>query len=215
MALKLFIFDLDGTLIDSGEDIALSVNELRARLDCAPLPVDEVRTFVGDGVQKLLERAFSDRPAEIVARAKGMYLPIYRRRLLDHTTPYPGVVPGLEALEESGCISTVLTNKPLRESLAILDGLGLRRYFRSVLGGDSFDRKKPDPIGVRHLLDEARMDPELALFVGDSRVDFQTSRNAGVRCALVSYGLRPEDAAALEPDWRIDDLRELLPLVGK
>ena len=213
MAVKLLIFDLDGTLVDSAEDIARSINELRARLDHSRLRLEDVYAYIGDGVGKLLERSFPNASKEILDRAKEMYLPIYRRRLLDNTRPYPGVTQALDALRECGCTLTVLTNKPLRESLMILEGLGLRHYFRAVHGGDSFERRKPDPMGVRRLLDDSRLSPAEALFVGDSHVDLETARNAAVRCCLVSYGIRAFEAAALDPDFRVDDLRELRRLV--
>ena len=211
--MKLVIFDLDGTLIDSAKDIAHSVNELRERMDRSPLPLDVIESYIGNGVRVLLERAFGDAAAAAIDEAQRMYLPIYRRRLLDNTRAYPGVVETLDELQNGGRTLAVLTNKPRRESLMILEGLGLRKYFRSVYGGDSFERKKPDPSGVRHLLDEEGRTPDEVLFVGDSRVDLETARNAGVRSCLVSYGIRPEAAAALEPDFRIDDMRELTAIV--
>ena len=212
--IKLVIFDLDGTLIDSAEDIADSVNELREHMDRSPLPLDVIESYIGNGVRVLLERAFSDTTAATVDEAQRIYLPIYRRRLLDNTRAYPGVVETLDVLQEDGRTLTVLTNKPLRESLMILDGLGLRKHFRSVKGGDSFEHRKPDPTGVLRLLDEEGRAPDEALFVGDSRVDLETARNAGVRACLVSHGIRPEASAALEPDFWIDDMRELTAIAG-
>ena len=209
--IKLVIFDLDGTLIDSAEDIAHSVNELREKMDKSPLPLDRIESYIGNGVPVLLERAFSDASA---AASDEAYLPIYRRRLLDNTRVYPGVVETLNVLQEESRSLAVLTNKPLRESLMILEGLGLRKHFRSVYGGDSFEHKKPDPTGVLHLLDEAGRARDEALFVGDSRIDLETARNAGVPSCLVSYGIRPEASAALEPDFRIEDMRELTAIVG-
>jgi phosphoglycolate phosphatase len=215
---KLVIFDLDGTLIDSAEDIALSVNELREHMDRSPLPLDLIESYIGNGVRVLLERAFDNATVAVIDEAQRMYLPIYRRRLLDNTRAYPGVGETLEVLQEDGRGLAVLTNKPLRESLMILEGLGLRKHFRSVYGGDSFEHRKPDPVGVLRILDEEGRAPEEALFVGDTRVDLETARNAGIRSCLVSYGIRPESSAALEPDfwpdfW-IDDMRELTTLVG-
>lgn len=206
---KLVVFDLDGTLIDSAEDIARAVNELRERFELAPLPLETIESYIGNGVRKLLERALPGFERESVEDAHEIYLPIYRRRLLDNTRAYPGVVPALEELDVAGRTLAVLTNKPLKESLLILEGLGLRRHFAQVYGGDSFEHKKPDPTGLRCLLDETNAGPRETLFVGDSAVDLETARNAGVRCCLVTYGIRPETVAALEPDLRVDDLREL------
>jgi phosphoglycolate phosphatase len=213
--MKLFIFDLDGTLVDSTEDIARSVNELLEASDRASLPTERIRTYIGNGVRRLLERALGDAEAEELDRAEEIYLSIYRRRLLETTRPYPGVEPALRALHEDGeRVLAVLTNKPLRESLLILDGLGLSRYFLRVYGGDSFPRKKPDPMGVIHLLEEVRASAGETLFVGDSSVDLETARNASVRSCLVVYPLPvPPPAVDPRPDFEVRDLREILSLV--
>jgi len=213
-SVKLVIFDLDGTLVDSAEDIAHSVNEMREQFTLAPLPLDAIESYIGNGVRKLIERALPGSERAIVESAHEIYLPIYRRRLLDNTRPYPGVVPALEELDVGGRTLAVLTNKPLSESIMILEGLGLRRHFAHVYGGDSFAQKKPDPTGLRRLLDDAGAGEHETLFVGDSAVDLETARNASVRCCLVTYGIRPETVASLEPDLRVDDLRELVSRMG-
>jgi phosphoglycolate phosphatase len=210
---KLVVFDLDGTLIDSAEDIARAVNELRAQFELAPLPLEKIESYIGNGVGKLLERALPEIERESLKNAHTLYLPIYRRRLLDNTKPYPGVPPALEELGAHGCTLAVLTNKPLKESIMILEGLGLHGHFARIYGGDSFEHKKPDPTGLRCLLEEAGAEPRETLFVGDSAIDLETARNAGVPCCLVTYGIRPETVASLGPDMRVDDLRELVDLM--
>jgi len=209
---KLFIFDLDGTLVDSGEDIARSVNELLEASRRAPLPHSRIRSYVGDGVRKLLERSLGEAEEAELARAEALYLSIYRRRLLETTRPYPGVVPALEALHRERALA-VLTNKPVRESLTILEGLDLRRYFQAVYGGDSFARRKPDPVGVRSLQEETGAHVGETLLVGDSSIDLSTARNAGIRSCLVRYGMGPWNRDTERPDLVVDDLRELLALV--
>ena len=219
--MKLVIFDLDATLVDSAEDIARSVNDLLSELGHPTLPHQRIHGFIGDGVRKLLERALRNasrtvEPSEEdLARAEALYLPIYRGRLLQTTVPYPGVVPALETLH-GGRTLAVLTNKPRRESLMILEGLGLRRYFQAVYGGDSFDRKKPDPMGVLHLMRESGAPAAETLLVGDSLVDLETARNASIRSCLVTYGIGEIDASrslAPPPDFRVDDLRALVDLL--
>jgi phosphoglycolate phosphatase len=209
--MKLIIFDLDGTLVDSGEDIARSVNELLEANARPVLPHSRIRSYVGDGVRKLLERSLGETSDADLAHAEALYLSIYRRRLLETTRPYPGVVPALEMLREHSL--AVLTNKPLAESLTILEALDLRRYFESVCGGDSFARKKPDPIGVWFLQEEAGAESAETLLVGDSSVDYSTARNAGIRSCLVRYGMGPWNHATEQPDLVVDDLRELASLL--
>lgn len=211
--MKLIIFDLDGTLVDSTEDIARSVNELLETLNRAPLPQERIRGYIGHGVRRLLERALGAMEPEELASAEQRYLSIYRRRLLETTHTYPGVEPALAVLQGERALA-VLTNKPLRESLLILDGLGLTRYFRAVYGGDSFPRKKPNPMGVNRILEETRASASETLLVGDSSVDLETARNASVRSCLVVYPSptpRPEDD--LGPDFTVHDLREIVALV--
>lgn len=209
---KLILFDLDGTLVDSLSDIASSVNELLEMLQRPPLPPAQIQSYVGDGVRKLLERSLLDASEADLGREEARYLSIYRRRLLETTRPYPGVVPALEALHRDFPLA-VLTNKPVMESIRILQGLDLKRYFRAVYGGDSFARKKPDPIGVRFLQEEMGADAGGTLLVGDSTIDYRTARNAGIRSCIVRYGLGPWNEAEERPDFVVDDLRELLALV--
>ncbi len=210
--MKLILFDLDGTLVDSLSDIASSVNELRERLQRPPLPRAQIQSYVGDGVRKLLERSLLDAPDADRAREEALYLSIYRRRLLETTRPYEGVVPALDVLHRD-CPLAVLTNKPVWESVRILEGLDLKRYFRAVYGGDSFAHKKPDPIGVRCLREELGAEASRTLLVGDSTIDLLTARSAGIRICLVRYGLGPWNEAEERPDFVVDDLRELVALV--
>jgi phosphoglycolate phosphatase len=210
--LKLIVFDLDGTLVDSGEDIARSVNELREQLGRPPLAHARIQSYVGNGVRKLLERSLGETEERELVRAEASYLSIYRRRLLETTRPYPGVVPALEALSRNRALA-VLTNKPASESLRILEGLALRGYFRAVYGGDSFARKKPDPMGVRFLQEETGAGDDETLMVGDSTIDFETARNAMIRSCLVRYGMGPWNESEERPDYVVDDLRELQALL--
>jgi phosphoglycolate phosphatase len=207
---KLILFDLDGTLVDSVRDIVSSVNELLEGSGRPALPREQIQSYIGDGVRKLLERSLDGASDADLAREEAVYLSIYRRRLLETTRPYPGVVPALEALHLRLPLA-VITNKPVMESRRILEGLDMRRYFRAVYGGDSFARKKPDPMGVRFLQEELGAEP--TLLVGDSTVDYRTAKNAGIRSCLVRYGLGPWNEAEERPDFIVDDLRELASLV--
>lgn len=215
--MDLIIFDLDGTLVDSRQDIATSVNELLTSLGRPELPSEQVFAFIGNGVRRLLERAFGESAAsEDLDQAVGLYLQIYGRRLLETTNTYPGVREALAELEALRFAPrmAVLTNKPTKESLAVLEGLNLIRYFDEVHGGDSFPQRKPDPVGVDSLLESTGARRERTLMVGDSRVDYETALNARIPVSLVTYGIGAEEVRALSPDYSIDDMRELLAIVA-
>ena len=208
----LLLFDLDGTLVDSAKDIALSVNELLVGLGRSPLPLEQIYGYIGSGVRKLLSRALAEESEAALDAAQARYLPIYRRRLLDHTVPYPGVEEGVRSLQRANRALVVLTNKPRREARELLSGLGLAKRFHAIEGGDSFSHRKPHPIGVQTLLERFHASPSECLFVGDSAIDLATARNAGVPCCLVRYGLgfTPD----LDPDYFVNDLRELAPIAN-
>jgi phosphoglycolate phosphatase len=205
---RALVFDLDGTLIDSGIDLAHSVNATLERMGRAPLPHEQIFGYVGQGAGRLIERALgpSVKPEEC-ERGLAYFLSYYRTHMLDHTVTYPGVREGLAALE--GMPMAVLTNKPVRFSQMILQGLGLTHYFRYVYGGNSFETKKPDPAGMEVLLRDFAATPGEAMLVGDSEVDVQTARNAGTWACCVSYGLGSDRLAENPPDLLLDSLTEL------
>ncbi|HUI43409.1 MAG TPA: HAD family hydrolase [Terriglobia bacterium] len=211
--IELIIFDLDGTLIDSQQDLALSVNAVRERLGLEPLPYGTVASYVGRGVVTLMRRALGQNAGEeSVNRAVEMFLEYYCDHMLDHTLAYPGVAEALERLRARKM--AVLTNKPVRFSQAILDGLGLSNYFAQVYGGNSFEQKKPDPVGVFTLMRELGATAGRTLMVGDSDTDVLTGRNAGVWTCGVTYGLAPDTLKTSPPDVLLDDLRELPALLN-
>lgn len=210
---RLLVFDLDGTLIDSKEDLVQSVNAVRERLGLDRLPTETVASYVGRGVVVLMRRALGDGASEEeVARAVEFFLEYYRDHMLDHTVAYPGVREALEGLKPRSM--AVLTNKPVKFSQAILAGLNLSQYFTQVYGGNSFAQKKPDPVGVRALMREANVEAEHTMMVGDSDTDVLTGRNAGVWTCGVTYGLAPETLKTSPPDIMLDDLRELPNLLS-
>jgi len=181
---RLAIFDLDGTLVDSIEDIHAAVNHGLARAGLPPRGLEEVRGFIGDGARVLLERAVGphrDRLEEAIAGWREHY----QAHLLDHTRFYPGLV---EVLTAAGRTLAVQTNKPGQMARRILEGLGLLARFAVVLGGGEAPTK-PDPAGVRLILDRVGARAEETVFVGDSTVDLATARNAGVVFVGVTWGL--------------------------
>jgi len=207
----LLVFDLDGTLVDSQRDLTESVNATRAWMGLGSLPAEIVARYVGNGAPVLVQRALPDASEEDWSRALKYFLDYYREHMLDSTRLYPGVREALDELHAAGIPLAVLTNKPIRFTLQMLEGLHLDLHFFRVYGGNSFPEKKPDPTGLNALIAEARAGRDRTVMVGDSAVDVQTARNAGTRACGVRWGLQPETFVASPPDFLIDDMRELVP----
>lgn len=207
----LVVFDLDGTLADSRADIRSGLNAAldRVRPGTPPLSPEEVRAMIGEGALRLVTRALRARgldeaPADVLPE----FLACYRERLLDETRLYPGVLETLEALAPRPM--AVLTNKPGDLSRALVDGLGIARFFARVVGGGDGPPKKPDPAGLRLLMDQAAARPEETTMVGDSAIDVRTGRAAGARTVGVTFGFDPEGVRAEAPDLLLDRFPELV-----
>lgn len=208
--MDLLVFDLDGTLIDSKLDLASSVNATRAHMGMAPLELERIATYVGNGAPVLIRRALGDQASEAqIEEALEFFLEHYREHSLDATRLYPGVRDALDRLRAAGKRMAVLTNKPVGVSRTIVEGLGVGPHFFRVYGGNSFDFKKPHPIGVETLMAEAAVDRPLTLMIGDSAVDIQTARNAGVHSCGVTYGFAPGGFSEYAPDRLVDRMEEL------
>jgi phosphoglycolate phosphatase len=186
--IKLVVFDLDGTLVDSSRDLAASTNALLTDLGGRPLSEEVVASLVGEGAAVLVRRAL-DRSG-LVADTPGAlerFLAHYDARLLDSTRPYPGMLDALRHLQQHQRLA-VLTNKPARPTAQILAGLEMTDLFSDVIGGDSPYGRKPDPAGLLALIDRAQVRPEETAMVGDSPVDLATAERAGTRICLARYG---------------------------
>jgi phosphoglycolate phosphatase len=208
--MDLVIFDLDGTLIDSSVDLANSVNATRAHLHLPAIENEIVYSYVGNGAPVLIRKALGPGyPENIVQDALEYFLAYYREHMLDNTILYSGVREVLDRFRNKGITMAVLTNKPVRFSQAIVDGLGLHAHFRSVYGGNSFEQKKPHPVGIETLMAENGATREQTMMVGDSAVDVQTARNAGVAACGVTWGFQPETFAENPPDFLINRPEEL------
>jgi phosphoglycolate phosphatase len=211
--IRLLIFDLDGTLIDSKTDLVLSVNAMREHMGLTRLEPEVVVSYVGQGVTILIRRALGDGASdEEVTRARAIFLDDYRCHLLDNTVPYPGVCEALETLRDR--TMAVLTNKDVDLSREILIGLGLRPYFSAIYGDRSFPQRKPDPAGVIKLMQDAGTSAWQTMVVGDSDTDVLTGRNAGVWTCGVTYGFGAQTLEVVPPDVLLGDLRELADLVN-
>jgi len=247
--IRLLVFDLDGTLIDSRLDLIHSVNAMLRHFGRPELAGDVIASYVGDGAPALVQRALGiaepDTPSvpgvaycveeQFFKEALDYFLGYYRMHKLDHTTVYDGIPETLAALagpcgagtpfgspsQSSGSLKdgavrrgvqrlmAVLTNKPVRPSQDIVQALGLANYFVHVYGGNSFATKKPDPLGVRTLLEETGVAPAEALMIGDSSIDVLTGRNAGLWTCGVMYGFAPHTLEQTKPDVLIENPREL------
>jgi phosphoglycolate phosphatase len=195
---RLVVFDLDGTLIDSRRDLADSANEMLEGYGALALSEEAIGHMVGGGAGQLVARALTAAHLDIpLDEALARFLASYDRRLTHHTRPYPGIPELLAALGADQVRMALLTNKPLDASNRILDTFGLSRYFRLRVGGDGPWPRKPVPDGLRHLMREESTEPAATIMVGDSIVDLQTARNAGVRACLARYGFGFAD---LPPD---------------
>jgi len=212
--LKLLVFDLDGTLIDSAQDLCNSVNATLRQFGREPLPDPVVASYIGDGAVMLVRRALfgmdaAEADEEFLARAYAYFLDYYREHKLDFTYAYPGVKEALAALrpmaDGRSRSMSVLTNKPVRPAQAICEALGLAPYFLHIYGGNSFAVKKPDPLGLRTLMAETGALPEETVLIGDSEVDVQTARNAGAWSIGCTFGLAPQSLEDNPPDVLVDE----------
>lgn len=214
--MDLLIFDLDGTLIDSKRDLAEAVNATRGNLGLAPLELETIAQYVGNGAPVLIRRALGpDYNDEQVQEALLYFLDYYHDHKLDYTCLYPGVRETLDKLRERGIPMAVLTNKPVRVSKAIVEGLGVAEHFFQVYGGNSFDQKKPHPVGIDALRKEVGAAAQRTLMVGDSYVDVQTAINAGVKSCGVTYGFQPESLQDPKPDLLVDRMEDVAEWVFK
>jgi len=217
--LKLLVFDLDGTLIDSAQDLCNSVNAALEHFHLDSLPDPAIAGFVGNGAPMLMRRALAltgnTTPEavdpELLEKSYQFFLQYYREHKLDFTYAYEGVLEALKALHElhdaPGSVTramAVLTNKPVRPARGICEGLGLAGYFLHIYGGDSFTAKKPDPMGLRSLMEEVGAKPEETAMIGDSKVDMQTARNAGAWAVGCAFGFGPQNLMEVPPDMLVD-----------
>ena len=205
------VFDLDGTLIDSRQDITTAVNRMREELGLPPLQLEQVVTMVGEGARKLVERALGpDFSWEEIDRALGRYLVYYWEVCLETTRAYPGVPEMLASLGRHYPLA-LLSNKGEALSRKVLEGLGLAGHFREILGGDSLPTRKPDPAGLRLLARKLGIPVRRLLLVGDTWVDAETAKNAGCPFALVEWGFpRPPRLNMVEADLRAVRAEELM-----
>jgi phosphoglycolate phosphatase len=213
LQLEAIVWDLDGTLVDSAPDLATALNSVLDKRGFAGLSLKVIRSMIGNGVPKLVERGFNalgirldtDQLDEFVT----MFVKEYKACATDQTRPYPLVVETLEQIRSMNIPMGVCTNKPEAMSRQILDGLGLSGYFNSVIGGDSTPTRKPDALPLLTCLAELATAPRNSMMIGDSIVDVRAARAAKVIVAVVPWGYRHTAIEDLGADFVIRDLAEL------
>ncbi len=205
---QLLVFDFDGTLADTKQDIVDSVNRTLKELDLRTLDRQILYTFIGKGVNQLMARSLEGTGCDDLPRAIDAFMKHYEAHLMDQTDLFPNCRAILEHFAHKE--NTILSNKPTRFITQILDALDCRAPFSTIIGGDLMAEKKPDPGGLHRILEQHGVHPEETLMIGDSLVDIATGKRAGVKTCGVTYGhAGRESLETAQPDWIIDDLSEL------
>ncbi|RPI46879.1 MAG: phosphoglycolate phosphatase [Betaproteobacteria bacterium] len=213
--------DLDGTMLDTVEDLAIAVNHTLTELGLPTLELELVRTFVGKGLANLVQRSITaslgrDPEPALFARALPLYEANYERVNGETTTIYPGVREGLEALAQAGYALACITNKSSRFTGPLLERIGFARYFSLVLSGDSLPKKKPDPLPLAHTARTFGVEPAQMLMIGDSINDAQAARAAGCPIFCVTYGYNEgHDVRTLDVDAIVPSLIEAARLIRR
>jgi phosphoglycolate phosphatase len=212
---RALIFDLDGTLIDSKLDLIHSVNATLTEMGREKLSDEVISSYIGHGAPMLMSRALGGVAKEDeLARGLGYFLEYYEEHKLDNTFLYPGVTETLAKLSQQKIAMAVLTNKPVKISVRILEALDIAKYFQAIYGGNSFETKKPDPLGAKAILREFKVkNAGDSMMIGDSEVDIQTARNADMIATAVNYGFGIHDRFQHPADIYLDRMSDLLDVI--
>lgn len=214
--MRLIVYDLDGTLVDTLEDITASANHMLDALGLPGVPASAVRGYVGRGVRELVTRCLGTSDDAQLERGLRLYREHYGRHLLDRSRLYPGAREALQHFKRLGRAQAVITNKPDPYSTQILAGLNVAEYFAAIVAGDARYPKKPDPASLRSLMAQHGVGPGEAVFIGDSPVDVETGRRAGVLTVAVTHGLSDaQELAAAAPDETVESFTALVALAGR
>lgn len=210
---RLIVYDLDGTLVDTLEDITASANRMLEHLGLPPIPASEVRGYVGRGIRELVQRCLGTEDEGGLERGLRLYREHYGRHLLDRSRLYPGARETLERFQRLGRAQAVITNKPDPYSTQILTGLGVAGCFTAIIAGDGAYPKKPDPSSLHALMKQQGAAAGETVFIGDSPVDIETGRRAGVATVAVTHGLADvHELAQAAPDATVAGFTELVTL---
>jgi phosphoglycolate phosphatase len=208
--MDIYLFDLDGTIIDSGKDIAVAANYALTKLDKKPLPENEIIKHVGYGGHKLIEGILNTSDTDIIEKGVRYFREYYFSNLTTYSKPYPYVEEVLKDLKNKGKNLGVITNKYEDLSIQILKELNLLNFFDVVVGGDTTSEKKPNPMPVFHALEKINTDSKNAIIIGDSEADILAGKNAGIKTCLVTYGFgKLGIAKKYNPDFIINSFKEV------
>lgn len=211
--IDLLIFDLDGTLVDTLDDLTAAVNFTLAQFKLPPRTRPEVEIFIGHGVRKLLERALDNPPPEKLDLALGYFKQHYGANVCVHSFVYPGVREVLDRFAQKR--KAILTNKPEEFTRPLVEKLGIAPHFEIILGGGDHLAPKPDPDGIRKILAQTGAAPAKTVIIGDSDTDILAGKAAGIITCAVTYGFRRREfLRPLEPDFMVNDLTEIKALLG-
>lgn len=209
------VFDLDGTLVDSAGDLQTALNHVLRECGLPSLDLASVKLMIGDGVAKLVERAFIATGGDLTAlnAATARFLELYEGHATERTIAYPGVHDTLSALLDAGLTMGVVTNKPYAATMEILETLALSRFFVTVVGGDSAPRRKPHPDPILKALAEARLRPAQTIMVGDNYHDVEAAHAAGLSAIMVTYGYSHKPPASVGADYLVDEMPAIIPIL--
>jgi phosphoglycolate phosphatase len=221
LAIEVVVIDLDGTLLHTAPDLAEAGRRMMLELGLPPVPEETVKTFIGNGVSRLIKRILTgtldgEPEPELYARAKPVYEKHYAEVVSLHSRPYPDVVEGLQVLKRAGYRLACITNKAEKFTIPLLKDTGLYDYFELILSGDALPRRKPDPMPLLHACAWFGITPDRMLLIGDSLNDTQAARAAGCHVFCVPYGYNQgRHVKELDPDAVVDSLLAATPLIRK
>lgn len=209
---NLIIYDLDGTLVDTREDIALAANHMLRELKLPELSHSEISGFVGRGVFYLISNCLKSQDLKLVEKGIRLYRDYYAKHMLDHSVLFPGAREILDYYRAQKQI--VMTNKPDPFSTNMLKALGVAEYLSQIIAGDTVYPKKPDPQGILAMMEQYKVNAAGVLFIGDSLIDIETARNAGVPIAVLTHGFSDrEQLQSQAPELIADSFTELLQIL--
>lgn len=210
MPIRLIIFDLDGTLVDTVQDITDALNHALVPHGISPLTTKEAMIMVGEGISRLIEKVLPEEKQHLKDEVRETFLTYYSEHLTTHSKEYPHVREALDALRHYK--KAVISNKREALSRELLEELNLAHYFDLIIGSDTAGERKPSPLPVLYVISKIGVTPAESIIVGDSNYDVESGKKAGIKTVAVTYGYRPREMLK-DADYMIDDLRELIPLL--